>query len=401
MKGRRPGARISSVKPGKLVAMKAASSTRDRLLAAEPHHQRRHRDPMIHVGRDHTAARRAALAVHDQVVAVDLHLDAVDAQHRGGGGEPVGFLDAQFLQAAHPRRALGERRGHREDRIFVDHRRRALRRHVDALQRARLAPADRRRPRRLRCAPSSISIDAPISLQRREQPGAQRIDHHAFEDDLGARHDQRRHQRKRRRRRIGRHHDRRGLKLGLAFERDAAAMLADRTSRGCCAPKCLSIFSVWSRVASFSITVVAPGAARPASSTADLSCADGTGASYSIGIGSRAPCSVTGSRPPSADLRGARAHLLQRIENAPHRPRAQARVAVEHHRDRAAGHRAHHQPAAGAGIAEIERRRGLGKAADADAPHAPGALAGALHGGAQRPHGLGGADDVLALQHAR
>ena len=65
------------------------------------------------------------------------------------------------------------------------------------------------------------------------------------------------------------------------------------------APKCLSIFSVWSRVASFSITVVAPGAASPASSTADLSCADGTGASYSIGIGSRAPCSKTGSRPPS------------------------------------------------------------------------------------------------------
>ena len=59
------------------------------------------------------------------------------------------------------------------------------------------------------------------------------------------------------------------------------------------APKCLSIFSVWSRVASFSITVVAPGAASPASSTADLSCADGTGASYSIGIGSRAPCSTS------------------------------------------------------------------------------------------------------------
>jgi hypothetical protein len=37
---------------------------------------------------------------------------------------------------------------------------------------------------------------------------------------------------------------------------------------------------VWSRVASYSITVVAPGAASPASSTADFSCAEGTGASY-------------------------------------------------------------------------------------------------------------------------
>ena len=66
------------------------------------------------------------------------------------------------------------------------------------------------------------------------------------------------------------------------------------------APKCLSSFSVWSRVASFSTTVVAPGAARPASSTADLSWAEGTGASYTIGIGSRAPSSLAGRRPPSA-----------------------------------------------------------------------------------------------------
>ena len=45
-------------------------------------------------------------------------------------------------------------------------------------------------------------------------------------------------------------------------------------------------------------------------------------------------------------------------------------------------------------------RRRLGEAADADAPHAPGLLAGALHRGAQRPHGVGGADGVLALQHS-
>ena len=43
------------------------------------------------------------------------------------------------------------------------------------------------------------------------------------------------------------------------------------------APKCFSISSVWSRLASCSMTVVTPGAARPASSTADLICAEATG----------------------------------------------------------------------------------------------------------------------------
>jgi len=44
-----------------------------------------------------------------------------------------------------------------------------------------------------------------------------------------------------------------------------------------CAPKCFNISSVWSRLASDSITVVVPGAASPASSTADLIWADATG----------------------------------------------------------------------------------------------------------------------------
>ena len=43
------------------------------------------------------------------------------------------------------------------------------------------------------------------------------------------------------------------------------------------APKWRSMFSVWSRVASGSSTRVMPGAFRPHSSTADFTCADGTG----------------------------------------------------------------------------------------------------------------------------
>ncbi len=89
---------------------------------------------------DHAAAGRLTLALHDQIVALDLDLDAVAAQHRGGAFEPVGFLDAELLQAAHPRRAFRERGRHRQDRIFVDHGRRPLGRHVDPLQRTGLDP---------------------------------------------------------------------------------------------------------------------------------------------------------------------------------------------------------------------------------------------------------------------
>lgn len=43
------------------------------------------------------------------------------------------------------------------------------------------------------------------------------------------------------------------------------------------APKPASMRSVWSRVATGSITVVCPGVLRPARSTADFTCAEGTG----------------------------------------------------------------------------------------------------------------------------
>ena len=58
----------------------------------------------------------------------------------------------------------------------------------------------------------------------------------------------------------------------------------------------------------------------------------------------------------------------------------------------------HHQPRAGPGIAEIEGRRGLGQSADAGPGDAPAALAEAMGAAAERPHGRGGADHVLAFQ---
>ena len=111
--------------------------------------------------------------------------------------------------------------------------------------------------------------------------------------------------------------------------------------------------------------------------------------------------SVSGSRPPSP-LALTRAPINSSgIQHPPHRPAAQRGIAVERRRDRAAGDRSHHQPAAGAGIAEIERRLRLGKPGDPDAMHRPGEIAGSFDLRAQRPHRLGGIENVLALEQAR
>jgi hypothetical protein len=95
------------------------------------------------------------------------------------------------------------------------------------------------------------------------------------------------------------------------------------------------------------------------------------------------------------------AHQFQGIEHPSHRPSPQRGVAVENRRDRAAGHRPHHETAAGAGIAEIERGLRLREPGHANAVHDPGKIAGSFHLGAQRPHRLGGIQDVFALEQAR
>ena len=95
------------------------------------------------------------------------------------------------------------------------------------------------------------------------------------------------------------------------------------------------------------------------------------------------------------------AHQFQGIEHPPHRPGAQRGVAVEYGRDRTARDRPHHQPASGAGIAEIERSRRFSEAGHADATHDPSEIAGPFHARTQRPHGFGGIEHVFALKQAR
>ena len=61
--------------------------------------------------------------------------------------------------------------------------------------------------------------------------------------------------------------------------------------------------SVWSRVATGSITLVMPGVLRPASSTALLTCALATGRRYSIGTAGWRPSIISGKVPPGEGVK--------------------------------------------------------------------------------------------------
>ena len=95
-----------------------------------------------------------------------------------------------------------------------------------------------------------------------------------------------------------------------------------------------------------------------------------------------------------------RAHQPERIEDAPHRPLAQRGVAVESRGDGVAADDAHHQPGAGAGIAEIERfaRRRQRAEPGPRTRHRPGAEP--LDLGAERLARLAGAQHVVAFEQA-
>ena len=117
-----------------------------------------------------------ALAVHDQVVALDLDRDAVDAQHRGGGARRSDSLTRSSFRprirvVPSANAAATASTGYSS---IIDGARSAGT--STPLQRATPARADRRPPRRPRCARRAPRSTAPISVKRREQAGAQRIE---------------------------------------------------------------------------------------------------------------------------------------------------------------------------------------------------------------------------------
>ncbi|KAK0338407.1 hypothetical protein LTR94_038799, partial [Friedmanniomyces endolithicus] len=69
------------------------------------------------MGDDIAAARRVAgAAMHQHVVALDLHLDAIGGEQGGGRGDAVALLHPQLGQAAEAADTGGAGGGHRQDR---------------------------------------------------------------------------------------------------------------------------------------------------------------------------------------------------------------------------------------------------------------------------------------------
>ena len=173
---------------------------------------------------------------------------------------------------------VGEGGGDGQDRIFVDHRGRARRRHVDPRQAGMPHPEVR---------DVLAALDAPVELgdvgahlpQRGDEADPRGVHHHALDHDLGPGRDQRRDDREGGRGRVGRHDDPVGPAARAAPSARSSPPCGPCGATRTSAPKCASMRSVWSRVASASITVVTPGALRPARSTADFTCAEATGVS--------------------------------------------------------------------------------------------------------------------------
>ena len=296
----------------------------------------------------------------------DLDLDAVDAQHGGGGFQPVGFLDPQFLQAAHDGGALGEGGRHRQHQIFVDHRRRALRRHLDAAQLRGAHPELRHRLAGIAADLALLDRGAHFA-QRREQAGAQRIGHDVGQNEVGA---------------LAR----------SAPPRSGTPPRTDRPAPRPAAP-CSSgwpvsaILRPWApsrrrddlraEMLQHQLGMVAAGlgldhggdAGRGQPRQQHRGLDLGRGHRRAVEDRQRIARALQRQRQPAALGAGDDLAPINSSGSSdpPHRPRAQRGVAVEDRRDRAAGHRPHHQPAAGAGIAEIERRLRLREPADADA----------------------------------
>ena len=130
-----------------------------------------------------------APALDDQVVAFDHAIDARGPEPGDDRGEAIALLHSELMEPAHPRRAGGERRGDRKDRIFVDHRGGAGGGNIDPFQCALAHPQVRHVLAALDTPVEDLDMRAHL-FQRREKPGPQRVHHHAFDHDVRPRNDQ-------------------------------------------------------------------------------------------------------------------------------------------------------------------------------------------------------------------
>ena len=190
-------------------------------------------------------------------------------------------------------------------------------------------------------------------LQRLQEPGPERVHHHPLDDDVRPRNDQGRDEGERRRRRVARNHHSRWTQFRPADECDPSPALLRRDS------------DLRAEIGKHFLGVVARGLAFNHGRRArrieaceqdgrfDLGRGDGGAIFDRRGIAGALEDDRTA---PAFSLReNLRAHEPQRVEDAPHRPLAQRSVAVEGCGDPMTADDPHHQAAARAGVAEIER----------------------------------------------
>ena len=335
--------------------------------------------------------------MHHQPVRAFLDLDAAGGQPARHSAQPVAFLHPQLGQPLHHGGAIGARRRHRQDRIFVDHAGGAARRHDDTLQRA---GADQQIDHRLAGFLTPVlQRDIGAHLQQRlEQAEAQRVGADIGNPHLGARDQQRRHRRKGGRGRIARHPDRGRHQLRLAGQGDRTGVVRAVLDAHRCpemAQHALGMIAGRFRLDDDGL------ARRGQAGQQDRRLHLGRGDRQRVFDGQRTGRAGHRQRQPAA-LAGheARAHFGQRLHDARHRTAAQRGIAGEKAGDRVPRRQPHQQPRAGTGIAEIQHVLGLGKATHADTAHMPHAILGALQGRAIGLHRLGGVQHILALQQA-
>ena len=271
-------------------------------LGGQAQHQVAHGDAVVAVGASRRAAGTAWLARAAPCTIRPSGSSSTPTPQaaRPGGhqGDAVALLDPQLADAAHHRRALGEGGGHRQDRIFVDHRGRALggTSTPSAANGAAVTSPTGSPPSSRAFA---IVRSAPISRRVSNRPVRSGLSSTPSTVTSEPGRDQRRDQREGGR---GRDRPARGSRAPVSGWPPAQADVrapsaASVTSTS--APKARSMRSVWSRVGSGSITSVSPAAFRPGQQHRRLHLGRGHRAGGRRSPSGRRPVSVSGSRPPS------------------------------------------------------------------------------------------------------
>ena len=131
------------------------------------------------MGLDQSAARYAS-AFDREPVGPGARRDAINGKTRFDGGEAITLLHPQFIETLHMGDAFRKGGGHREDRIFIDHRGRALRRHLDALEARGMDPEIAH----FLAAGEPALLDRDIAAhldERCDEAGARLVQHHILD----------------------------------------------------------------------------------------------------------------------------------------------------------------------------------------------------------------------------